>query len=332
VARRPVVDMQVADTAPRRPSTQPDAPVLLPGEFAIVAPGDAAHALGHDQVVCPGGYWEPSATLAAHVDEIVGNGLRERGMALEDFDRRYIGIVEDGVRRVCVSATTVKSLARYPKLDWRHDAFPPELDVQMSAFIAIFDGAKNAFTLYFPHPSVAVDSVLDADMEFHRVCGRDLRSPSDACDPVTEENRAAWRRVAGLYEQHLDYCFHVWILPEQHDRSRDAPQPAMRGAFAYKRINDYEAAIRVLQKFVTHYGDRTKMDALRKLDGDRYVERVRFLEMGYAELATTLFAAFRYKDALAVYNAIANDNRFETTARSDAKANAAILSKALDGR
>ena len=103
----------------------------------------------------------------------------------------------------------------------------------------------------------------------------------------------------------------------------------MRAAFAYKQAGDYVAAVDVYERFARCYGNPETLRSLERNDPKQYAERLQFLAEGQRQLATTYFAAFRYAEARAVYEAMANERRFDDKTRAEARRNASILTKAL---
>jgi hypothetical protein len=306
-----------------KPTTHSD------GAVTILEAADAVVALGPYYCPSKGGYWTPASDVVAKVDARLADGLRERGEVVTSFNRRYAGIVDSGVRRVCVTAVTVEVADRFPALDWRREPLPLEIG---PAFIAVYDESTNTFVGYTPHPSITdCRGFFPVTADFVRVCGRDLFGDADSCDPVTAQNAAAWRHVANSYAQSMDESLRVWILPERHPPSDAAPHAALRAAFSYTRIGDYDSAIAVLRRFLANYGEESTLRTLERIAPTRYAEHVRFRLEAYNQLATTLLASFRYQDAISVYEEITHTARFDAKARTEARHNVEILSAAVKG-
>jgi tetratricopeptide (TPR) repeat protein len=168
----------------------------------------------------------------------------------------------------------------------------------------------------------------DADKKFIEACGRDLVKPEDKCDPVTDANKPAWKDTAKLYNDALQ------AAPGR----REAPRAAMRAAYAFKQLGDYNSAIKAYEQFIAEYG---KEDTLKTLNGEKkgtagdpkqYTERLGFLNIAYDELGTTFYSFFNYPKAAETYERIAQIPRFTEDKRKTAAKNAMILFNAIGQR
>ena len=170
----------------------------------------------------------------------------------------------------------------------------------------------------------------DADKKFIEACGRDLteKNPNDKCDPVTDANKPAWKDTAKLYNDALQ------AAPGR----REAPRAAMRAAYAFKQLGDYNSAIKAYEQFIAEYG---KEEKLKELNGEKkgvpsdekqYKERLAFLNIAYDELGTTFYSFFNYTKAAETYERIAQLQRFTEDKRKTAAKNAMILFNAIGDR
>src|SRR6185312_6011287 len=162
----------------------------------------------------------------------------------------------------------------------------------------------------------------DADKKFIEACGRDLKSDSDRCDPVTPDRAKKWQEAGALYEAALNNA------PSR----REAPRGAMRAAYCFKQVGDSNRAIKNYERFISEYGKEDLLSKLQKDDPKQYHERLTFLQQAYDEEGTTYYAFFSYPQAAAIYEKVANITRFETPKRKDAAKNAMILENAIGQR
>jgi hypothetical protein len=172
-----------------------------------------------------------------------------------------------------------------------------------------------------PDPWPALPFV-ELDREFVAVCGRDLRTVTDECDPLTPKNVGAWKKLGESYERVLDAA----------PRIREAPILAFRGAFAFRRASESARAAAMLEKFIREYGAAEILDKLKKEDPKQYDERVGFLTQAYNELMTARYAGFDYRGAADVALRAAKDARLKTDARLESARNALILLRAVGDR
>ncbi|HEY1958478.1 MAG TPA: hypothetical protein VGH28_22830 [Polyangiaceae bacterium] len=162
----------------------------------------------------------------------------------------------------------------------------------------------------------------DADKKFIEACGRDLKSDSDRCDPVTPDRAKKWQEAGALYESALNNA------PSR----REAPRGAMRAAYCFKQVGDSNRAIKNYERFISEYGKEDILSKLQKEDPKQYHERLTFLQQAYDEEGTTYYAFFSYPQAASIYEKVANITRFETPKRKEAAKNAMILENAIGQR
>jgi tetratricopeptide (TPR) repeat protein len=162
----------------------------------------------------------------------------------------------------------------------------------------------------------------DADKKFVEACGRDLKSDSDRCDPVTPDRIKKWQEAGALYEAALNNA------PSR----REAPRGAMRAAFCFKQVGDSNRAIKNYERFISEYGKEDILSKLQGTDPKQYHERLKFLQQAYDEEGTTYYAFFSYPQAASIYEKVAKITRFETPKRKEAAKNAMILENAIGRR
>ncbi|CAN5388895.1 hypothetical protein BH09MYX1_BH09MYX1_19910 [soil metagenome] len=173
-------------------------------------------------------------------------------------------------------------------------------------------------------------SFVDADKKFKEACGRDLKTATDKCDPVTSSNVKTWKEAADLYNAAL----------EKAPDYRSAPTAAMRAAFCYKQIGDINRAIAAYDRFIGAYGKEELLRGLEKgdpkagkaADPKQYKERVDALTLAYEEEGTTYYGFFNYTKAAETYEKLATNVRFENAKRKEAAKNAMILYNAIGQR
>ncbi len=180
------------------------------------------------------------------------------------------------------------------------------------------------------NPIFQAAAYKDADQKFIEACGRDITTEADRCDPVTPDRAKKWAEAGALYEAALK------AAPGR----REAPRGAMRAAFAYKQLGDYDRAIKNYDRFISEYG---KEETLRKLQkGDPktntppepalYKERINYLQVAYDEEGTTYYSFFSYPQAAATYAKVAENVRLDEDKRKVDAKNAMILFNAIGQR
>jgi hypothetical protein len=173
-------------------------------------------------------------------------------------------------------------------------------------------------------------SFVDADRKFIEACGRDIKADADRCDPVTPDRIPKWKDAAKLYNDAL----------EKAPSYRYAPKAAMRAAYSYKQLGDYNSAIKAYDRFISEYG---KEELLRNLDkGDskkgtppdpkQYAERLQYLNVAYDELGTTYYSFFNYPKAADTFEKVAQIARFAEDKRKTSAKNAMVLFNAIGQR
>lgn len=139
-----------------------------------------------------------------------------------------------------------------------------------------------------------------------------------------------WREAAAAYKVALD------AAPDRDE----APEAAMNGAFAYKKVGEYDKAIAMYELFISHYGDNKTLAKLQKGDPKakppvaanpkKYEERVKYLKQAEDALAGAYVLFFNYPKAAATYDDISENPNFSQKERRDAAHQALTLYASLD--
>ncbi len=126
---------------------------------------------------------------------------------------------------------------------------------------------------------------------------------------------ALWRQAARSYETAL----------EQAPGDDAAPEAAILGARAYKRVGEPGKAIAMYRLFVTAYGSEEILGRLQSADARKYATRLGYLAQAYDDLSTTYYGLFDYPRAAETLAAMSAVARFDETRRKEAARNAMVL-------
>jgi hypothetical protein len=155
---------------------------------------------------------------------------------------------------------------------------------------------------------------------------RKLYDEADKMQP-SKERDDKWREAASAYKVALE------AAPDRNE----APEAAMNGAFAYKQVGDYDAAIDMYELFIDRYGTEEKLqelangDAAKEVEPDpaQYAQRVKFLKMAYDALANAYVLFFDYPKAAETFDRTAAVEHFSSEQRKEAAQQAISLYASL---
>ncbi|MBE7481335.1 MAG: hypothetical protein HS104_15310 [Polyangiaceae bacterium] len=136
--------------------------------------------------------------------------------------------------------------------------------------------------------------------------------------PDGPERQKTWRAAAVAYKTALD------LAPARDE----APEAAMNGAFAWKKVGEYDKAIEMYELFISKYGSETLLQKLKNgdtkakppvmADPKKYEERVKYLKTAYDALAGSYVLFFDYPKAAQTFDKISSIDHFEPTGRREA--------------
>ncbi len=199
-----------------------------------------------------------------------------------------------------------------------------EGDVEQSRLLA--EGRSCAFD----EETLAAEEALRTPVR-QGVAYLDARKLYDAAEQMPEgpERDTAWRKAAAAYKVALD------AAPDRDE----APEAAMNGAYAYKQVGEYDRAIAMYELFIDRYGNRKKLEAVRRGDPSasppvepsqaKFEERVRFLKMAYDALASSYVLFFDYPKAAGTFEKISSMEYFSQEDRRDAAQQSLNLAASL---
>ncbi len=144
------------------------------------------------------------------------------------------------------------------------------------------------------------------------------------------ERDKTWRKAAAAYKAALD------AAPGRDE----APEAAMNGAYAYKKVGEYDKAIAMYELFIKNYGDEKTLEKLQKGDSKakppvapdpkKYEQRVKYLKKADDALAAAYVLFFNYPKAAATYDSISANQNFSQKDRRDAAQQALTLYSSMD--
>ncbi len=148
--------------------------------------------------------------------------------------------------------------------------------------------------------------------------------------PDGPERDKKWREAAAAYKAALD------AAPGRDE----APEAAMNGAYAYKKVGEYDKAIAMYELFIKNYGDEKTLEKLQKGDPkakppvapqpDKYEKRVKYLKQADDALAAAYVLFFNYPKAAETYDNISDNPNFSQKDRRDAAQQALTLYSSMD--
>ncbi|MBI5535204.1 MAG: hypothetical protein HY898_20930 [Deltaproteobacteria bacterium] len=141
-----------------------------------------------------------------------------------------------------------------------------------------------------------------------------------------------WRKAGTVYLE--------WL--EKNPDADEAPEFAMNGAYAFKRVGEYDKARAMYQLFIERYGASKALERLQMGDPRstppaspeprRYAERIKYLKDGYQQLAASYVLLFDYQRASQQYDDTSRMAIFPPDARRNAARNAMMLYATLGDR
>ena len=147
--------------------------------------------------------------------------------------------------------------------------------------------------------------------------------------PDGPERQKTWRAAAIAYQTALD------AAPGRDE----APEAAMNGAFAWKKVGEYDKAIEMYELFISKYGSEATLQKLKNGDTKakppvvaepkKYEERVKYLKDAYDALAGSYVLFFDYPKAAQTFDKISSIEHFLPAARRDAARQAMSLYSSL---
>ncbi len=147
--------------------------------------------------------------------------------------------------------------------------------------------------------------------------------------PDGPERQKTWRAAAIAYKTALD------AAPGRDE----APEAAMNGAFAWKKVGEYDKAIEMYELFISKYGSEATLQKLKNGDTKakppvvaepkKYEERVKYLKDAYDALAGSYVLFFDYPKAAQTFDKISSIEHFLPAARRDAARQAMSLYSSL---
>jgi tetratricopeptide (TPR) repeat protein len=149
---------------------------------------------------------------------------------------------------------------------------------------------------------------------------QDARAAYEAAEKMPDgpERQKKWAEAAALYKKALD------AAPDRDE----APEAAMNGAFAYKKLGEYDKAIAMYELFLSKYGDEKTLQKLKNgdpaakppvpADPKRYEQRVGFVKGAYDALASSYVLFFDYPTAAKTFDKISSIEHFPPDQRREA--------------
>jgi hypothetical protein len=148
--------------------------------------------------------------------------------------------------------------------------------------------------------------------------------------PEGPERAKKWREAAAAYKVALD------AAPDRDE----APEAAMNGAYAYKQVGEYDKAIEMYELFISRYGNKQKLEALKNGDPNatppvaadpaKYESRVKFLKLAYDALANAYVLFFDYPKAAETFRTVSETDSFSQEQRREAAQQALSLYASLN--
>ncbi len=155
----------------------------------------------------------------------------------------------------------------------------------------------------------------------------DARKLYEEAEKMTDgpERTKKWRQAAAAYKVALD------AAPDRDE----APEAAMNGAYAYKKVGEYDKAIAMYELFISKYGDDKTLAKLKNGDPKakppvapnpkKYEDRTKFLKGAYDALADAYVLFFNYPKAAETFDTISQKDAFPQEQRRDAAKRALTL-------
>lgn len=164
--------------------------------------------------------------------------------------------------------------------------------------------------------------VLPATQELAYLDARKVFDEADALDKAGKTDEAApkFRKAAAMYKAALD------AAPGR----KEAPEAAMNGAYAYKKVGEYDKAIEMYELFIKEYGSNEKLGELQKDDPKEYEQRTKFLKQAYDALANSYVLFFDYPKAAKTFDEISGNQHFSPEDKRNAAKQALFLYASLD--
>ena len=150
--------------------------------------------------------------------------------------------------------------------------------------------------------------------------------------PDGPERDKKWREAAAAYRTAL----------EVDPAYKESPEAAMNGAYAYKKVGEYDKAIAMYDVFIARYGSEKVLDTLKNGDPKakppvaakpkEYEERVGFLKGAHEALAGAYVLFFNYPKAAETFDNISKSQHFDQKERRNAARQALSLYTSLGDR